>query len=264
MALAFTLLRGKPAFYSVQFQVNIDRRKGMGNDGVVAVEKALSLLDCFKPGAESQSLATLSQASGMHKTTVYRLMNSLERMGYVVRAQSGNYSLGHRVLYLGKLYEQSFHLSTVVEPALHALAALTKESASYYVHDSGHRLCLFRVEPSEGLRETRLAGTMLPLDDTAISQVIRFWGLGEPIYDKPPALPLFTAGARDVHTAAFAVPVFGAGDKFMAALTLSGPASRLSVAHESGELDRPQLDAAADLSRKLGASVALCAHMYGS
>lgn len=264
MALAFTLLRGKPAFYSVQFQVNVDRRKGMGNDGVVAVEKALSLLDCFKPGAESQSLATLSQASGMHKTTVYRLMNSLERMGYVVRAQSGNYSLGHRVLYLGKLYEQSFHLSTVVEPALHALAALTKESASYYVHDSGHRLCLFRAEPSEGLRETRLAGTMLPLDDTAISQVIRFWGLGEPIYDKPPALPLFTAGARDVHTAAFAVPVFGAGDKFMAALTLSGPASRLSVAHESGELDRPQLDAAADLSRKLGASVALCEHMYGS
>ncbi len=185
-------------------------------------------------------------------------------MGYVVRAQSGNYSLGHRVLYLGKLYEQSFHLSTVVEPALHALAALTKESASYYVHDNGQRLRLFRAEPSEGLRETRLAGTMLPLDDTAISQVIRFWGLGEPIYDKPPALPLFTAGARDVHTAAFAVPIFCAGDKFMAALTLSGHASRLSVAHESGELDRPQLDAAADLSRKLGASVALCENVYGT
>jgi len=235
----------------------------MGNEGVVAVEKALSLLDCFKPGAESQSLAMLSQASGMHKTTVYRLMNSLERMGYVVRAQSGNYSLGHRVLYLGKLYEQSFHLSTVVEPALHALAALTKESASYYVHDKGQRLCLFRVEPSEGLRETRLAGTTLPLDDTAISQVFLFGGFGEPIYDKPPALPVFTAGARDVHTAAFATPIFGAGDKFMAALTLSGPASRLTAADASGALDRAQLDAAADLSRRLGASAELCSKLYG-
>jgi DNA-binding IclR family transcriptional regulator len=48
----------------------------------------------------------------------------------------------------------------------------------------------------------------------------------------------------------------------MAALTLSGPASRLSAAHTSGELDRPQLDAAADLSRKLGASVALCEKIY--
>jgi len=229
----------------------------MGNDGVVAVEKALSLLDCFKPGAESQSLAMLAQASGMHKTTVYRLMNSLERMGYVVRSQAGNYSLGHRVLYLGKLFEQSFHLSSVVEPALHALAAQTKESASYYVHDNGRRLCLFRAEPSEGLRETRVAGTTFPLDDTAISQVIRFWGLDEPIYDEPPALPLFTAGARDVHTAAF-----GAGDKFMAALTLSGPASRLTQAHETGELDRVQLDAAADLSRRLGATAAFCEKFY--
>jgi DNA-binding MarR family transcriptional regulator len=103
----------------------------MGNDGVAAVEKALSLLDCCKLGAASQTLASLSQASGMHKTTVYRLMNSLERMGYVVRSQAGEYSLGHRVLYLGKLFEQSFQLSAVVEPVLYGLAAETKESASY-------------------------------------------------------------------------------------------------------------------------------------
>ncbi|QBC32360.1 MULTISPECIES: IclR family transcriptional regulator [Pandoraea] len=235
----------------------------MGNDGVAAVEKALSLLDCFKPGAESHSLGTLSQATGMHKTTVYRLMNSLERMGYVVRSSSGNYALGHRLLYLGKLFEQSFHLSTVVEPVLFDLAALAKESASYYVHENGNRLCLFRVEPSEGLRETRLPGTSLPLDDTAIGQVIRVWGLNEPLYEQPPTIPIFTSGARDVHTAAFATPVFGTDDKFMAALTLSGPASRLNAAHESGELVVPQLRAAADLSRKLGASAAFCERFYG-
>ncbi|WP_027803232.1 IclR family transcriptional regulator [Paraburkholderia dilworthii] len=234
----------------------------MGNDGVAAVEKALSLLDCFRPGVESLTLAALAQASGMHKTTVYRLMNSLERMGYVVRSDAGSYSLGHRVLYLGKLYEQSFHLSAIVEPVLHSLAASTKESASYYVIDNTQRLCLFRAEPSEGLRETRLAGTSLPLDDTAISQVLRYWGLGQPIYERPPSLPIFTSGARDVHTAAFATPVFGAADKFMAALTLSGPASRLNAAQETGELVGPQLKAASELSRKLGASLAFCERMF--
>jgi DNA-binding IclR family transcriptional regulator len=234
----------------------------VGNEGVAAVEKALSLLDCFKPGVESLSLAALAQASGMHKTTVYRLMNSLERMGYVVRSEAGSYSLGHRVLYLGKLYEQSFHLSTIVEPILHSLAISTKESASYYVIDKKQRLCLFRVEPSEGLRETRLAGTSLPLDDTAISQVLRYWGLGEPLYEKAPSLPLFTSGARDEHTAAFATPIFGASDKFMAALSLSGPASRLNAAHKTGELTALQLNAASDLSRKLGASIAFCEFIY--
>ena len=51
----------------------------MGNEGVVAVEKALALLDCFRPGDESLTLTALAQLSGYHKTTVYRLMNSLER-----------------------------------------------------------------------------------------------------------------------------------------------------------------------------------------
>lgn len=44
-------------------------------------------------------------------------------MSYVVRSGEGVYSLGHRVHYLSKLYEQSFRLSAVVEPILHDLAA---------------------------------------------------------------------------------------------------------------------------------------------
>lgn len=94
----------------------------MGNEGVVAVEKALALLDCFRHGDESLTLTALAQLSGYHKTTVYRLMNSLERMNYVVRHEDGNYALGPRLLYLGKLYEQSFHLSRVVQPELQALS----------------------------------------------------------------------------------------------------------------------------------------------
>jgi len=172
------------------------------------------------------------------------------------------YSLGPRVLYLGKLYEQSFHLSTLVEPALHGLASATKESASYYVIENGRRLCLFRAEPSEGLRETRLPGTSLPLDDSGIARVLRFWGLGEPVLDATPELPVFTSGAGDRHTAAFAAPIFGAGDKFMAALALSGPASRLEAAWQSKEHNALLLRVASELSRKLGASIGWCEHIY--
>ncbi|WP_347557368.1 helix-turn-helix domain-containing protein [Robbsia sp. KACC 23696] len=234
----------------------------MGNDGVAAVEKALGLLDCFKPGAETLSLSELAQASGIHKTTVYRLMNSLERMNYVVRSDAGMYALGSRLLFLGKLYEQSFHLSTVIQPMLEALAAAAKESASWYVIDKEQRLCLFRAEPSEGLRETRLPGTSLPLDGTAISQVLVQWGLQRDATLASPTLPMFTSGARDRHTAAFATPVFGEGNAFMGALALSGPASRLEVAHLSGELNGIQLKAASELSRKLGASAAFCSRLY--
>lgn len=226
----------------------------MGNEGVIAVEKALSLLDCFKPGEESLSLTALSQLSGYHKTTVYRLMNSLERMNYVVRRDTGNYSLGSRVLYLGKLYEESFHLASIVQPELHNLAAATRESASWYVIEKGERLCLFRAESSEGLRETRLPGSSLPLDGSAIGQVLRHWGLGEAVLDSHPQLPVYTSGVRDPHIASFSLPIFSEGNKFTAALALTGPSSRLTPQRKEEGIAKIMMDAAFGLSVKLGAS----------
>lgn len=49
----------------------------------------------------------------------------------------------------------------------------------------------------------------------------------------------------------------------MAALGLSGTASRLSAPHDAGALVAPQLEVAADLSRRLGASANFCARIYG-
>jgi DNA-binding IclR family transcriptional regulator len=234
----------------------------MGNEGVIAVEKALALLDCFKPGEESLTLTALAQLSGYHKTTVYRLMNSLERMNYVIRRDNGVYTLGPRLLYLGKLYEQSFHLATIVQPELHALATGTGESASWYVIENEQRLCLFRAEPSEGLRETRLPGTFLPLDNSAIGQVLRYWGLNEPLFDAKPDLPLFTSGIRDPHIAAFSVPVFGEGDKLIAALALTGPSSRLTQSTCDGGLGKLMKEVACRLSVKSGAHKVMCDNFY--
>ncbi|WP_439214692.1 IclR family transcriptional regulator [Duffyella gerundensis] len=234
----------------------------MGNEGVIAVEKALALLDCFKPNEESLTLTALAQLSGYHKTTVYRLMNSLERMNYVIRRDNGVYTLGPRLLYLGKLYEQSFHLASIVQPALHALAAATGESATWYVIENKQRLCLFRAEPSEGLRETRLPGTFLPLDNSAIGQVLRHWGLDEPLFETSPTLPIYTSGARDPHIAAFSLPVFGEGDKLLAALALTGPSSRLTASLRDGAPGRLMKDTAYALSVASGANKITCDKFY--
>jgi DNA-binding IclR family transcriptional regulator len=69
---------------------------------------------------------------------------------------------------------------------------------------------------------------------------------------------------RDAHIAAFATPIFGADDKFMAALVLSGPASRLISVGTTREMIAPQLYAAVDLSRRLGASVRFCEAFFAA
>jgi DNA-binding IclR family transcriptional regulator len=233
----------------------------MSNHGVAAVEKALALLDFFKLGTHSHSQAELAQISGMHKTTVHRLLNSLERMNYVMRAPDGRYYLGPRLLYLGKVYEQSFQLARVVQPVLDALAAETGESASLYVLHGDERLCLLRAEVSEVLRDTTLPGTLRPLDASAIGTVLRLWGRNELGAKAAPALPLFTSGVRDPYMASLATPVFGAGDQFLGALTLSGPSVRLE-AIDKEKIGGLLLRHAFGLCRRLGANPEFCRRVY--
>ena len=233
----------------------------MSNDGVVAVERALAVLDCFKPGKEKMTLAEFAHELPLHKTTIFRLLNSLVRCGYAVRHSDGRYSLGPRVLYLGRVYERGFAMADVVMPVLETLSALTGESAAYYV-ESGQesaRLCLFRHQPREGLHSRVLAGSVMPPDDSSTGRVFKKWAQLLPVDDAP--YPYFSSGMRDPYTSSWSVPIFGEEDRFVGALTLAGPTERLRDA-DKAFCERSVLESASELSKRLGASLGLREKMY--
>ncbi|MBN9410658.1 MAG: helix-turn-helix domain-containing protein [Burkholderiales bacterium] len=234
----------------------------MGNDGVVAVERALALLDCFRPGEERLALAGFAARVPLHKTTIYRLLNSLTRAGYVLRQADGSYTLGPRVLYLGRVYERGFRMSDWVMPRLQELSHQTGETATWYVESQGQRLCLFRVQPQEGMHQHMIQGSLSPFDDSSTGQVFRHFGeagrhaLGE----RAPRLPTFSTGVRDGYTSSLSVPVFGQDDQFMGAMTLSGLADRIATGRKGFA---PLLLAQAEsLGAALGASAALRSRLY--
>jgi DNA-binding IclR family transcriptional regulator len=233
----------------------------MSNDGVVAVERALSVLDCFRPGAEHLSLADFANRLPLHKTTIFRLLNSLARCGYVVREPDGRYGLGPRVLFLARVYERGFDLEAVVMPVLERLSADTGESAAYYVEggEPGQRLCLFRHQPHEGLHSQVIAGSVMPPDKSSTGQVFAIWAQGE--RRDQVRLPIFSCGARDPYTSSWSVPVIGQEDRFVGALTIAGPSARLKTV-DANAFEAMILERADDLSRRLGASSDMRAVLY--
>lgn len=233
----------------------------MSNDGVVAVERALSVLDCFRPGAEHLSLADFAARLPLHKTTIFRLLNSLARCGYVVREPDGRYGLGPRVLFLARVYERGFDLEAVVMPVLERLSADTGESAAYYVEggEPGQRLCLFRHQPHEGLHSQVIAGSVMPPDKSSTDQVFAIWAQGE--RRDQVRLPIFSCGARDPYTSSWSVPVIGQEDRFVGALTIAGPSARLKTV-DANAFEAMILERADDLSRRLGASSDMRAVLY--
>lgn len=202
-------------------------------EGVAAVDRALSILDALTE--ERVSLADLSKRTGLYKSTVLRLIKSLEKAGYVLRATDGAYRLGSKVLSLGALYQRYFRTSEIVPPVLERLAAELHEGASFYVCEGEQRVCLHRVESTRVIRDSIHVGDRLPLTVGAAGHVLRAFGdgRGERLDEIRQQMFAASYGERDAESAAIAAPVFGAGNRLMGALSISGPRYRLEATGEA-------------------------------
>jgi DNA-binding IclR family transcriptional regulator len=181
-----------------------------------------------------------------------RLCISLQKFDLLERIDDGRYRLGVEAARLGSVYQQSFAMEERIVPVLERLAAESLETASFYIRRGNQRLCLFRVDSPYPLRTNVRPGDMRPMDRGSISQVLFAFSAKTPPSEM--RLPIYTSGITDPHVASLSMPVFGSEGRFLGALALSGPSSRLTA--ERAETLTPRLLQAADrLSSELGAQL---------
>lgn len=194
--------------------------------GVAAVNRALAILDTFTEDNPVLTLAQLSQKTGLYKSTILRLLQSLDAYGYVNRLDGGAYVLGPKPVRLAGLAAKSLHPAEVVMPVLRELVQAAGESASFYVRSGAQRLCAYRVDSPRSVRDNVQVGQLLPLDKGAAGRVLVDFELGAG-HGLSAGMPVrISRGERDPETAAIACPVFGAGNRLEGAVTLSGPLTR--------------------------------------
>lgn len=197
---------------------------------VAAVERALVVLDAFRKVPRSLSFTDIVSATGLLKTSVFRLLLTLQNAGYVVRLPDGRFQLGAVFMQFGMTYRQSFQLQDHIQPVLERLAHATGESASFYVREGEQRLCLLRVDSPQAVRDVVRAGAVQPIDDTAASKVLRecrsVRDFRELIGDDYGRLIKSTVGKGSTpQVASVSAPVFGV-EGLLGAMTLSGPRER--------------------------------------
>jgi DNA-binding IclR family transcriptional regulator len=200
--------------------------------GVAAVDRALSILDALTD--DKVTLAELAKRTGLYKSTVLRLLKSLERFGYVFRSADGLYRLGSKVLTLGALYQRHYRTSEIVPPVLERLVAELHEGASFYVCEDDKRICLHRIDATRAVRDSVHVGDRLPLTVGAAGHLLRAFNgsRGEKFDQIRRQMYAVSFGERDAETAAVAAPVLGPGNRLVGALSISGPRYRVE---EMGE-----------------------------
>ncbi len=206
-----------------------DAKESVDKDTIIAVTRALQILEAFSADDTALTLAELSRRVGMGKSTVLRTARTLAQSEYLVQRDDGQWRLGAAAGWLGARYQAAFRVSETVEPVLRRISYETRESAAFYVREGDTRACLVRVEGPGAVRHHVRVGERLPLIG-APGRVLRAFAgeMGEPYETIRKDGYFISMGEREPEVSSIAVPVFGINWTLAGALCISGPISRLT------------------------------------
>jgi DNA-binding IclR family transcriptional regulator len=195
--------------------------------GVAAVDKALTILRLFSSQNNELSLIQIAEATGLYKSTTLRMLASLSNALLVMKRSDGMYVLGPAIASLNAAYRQQQSLETLVIPVLEQLMKATQESAAFHVRQGDKRLCLYRVDSKQALRDHIQIGDLLPIDKGAGGKVLRaFEGApGKANNQIREAMVLAIAGDRVKEISGISAPVFSA-EGLIGVITLTMPTYR--------------------------------------
>ncbi|MPM41924.1 Transcriptional repressor IclR [bioreactor metagenome] len=207
-----------------------DSNERTSDGGVAAVDRALLIATSLANASGALTLTELSQRTGMYKSTLLRLLASLEKAGLVVHRNDKRYALGPLAFVFGRSFEQTNGLQDAIYPQLAWLVNQGTESPSFHVrHDDESRLCLMRIDSNHSTLDRIRPGDLLPIGRGAPGKVLTTFGQGLPAGPLAAEDLLFTSfGERDPLCGAIAAPVFGPSASLVGAMSVSGPLERFS------------------------------------
>lgn len=243
-----------------------------------SVERALRVLDCFKPDTPELRLIDISRDLEISKVQALRLATTLEMGGFLTRdPRTKYYRLGMRLFQLGMVVQQQSELQRVAHPFLQELVAQSGETARAMVPDRLGPTCIdlvesprrYRVFGTLGGPRPWHAGTSTKLLLAYQSEERREEILARPLTRFTPQTTIdpdqlriqlakirangyhISASDLEENATAIAAPIYDRAGEVVASISVSGPTDRIQKTGEESVL-RWVLAAAGDISRSLG------------
>lgn len=137
-----------------------------------SLSKALTLLDLFSGKKSHYTLTEIARECGTQSGTIYPIVYTLEKFGYLVREKSNKrYSLGLKVLTQANRVLSSLDIRDQARPALRNLATELSCNAHLAVPYEGEVLYLDREESAASVVVSSVIGWRAPLYCTALGKV---------------------------------------------------------------------------------------------
>lgn len=227
------------------------------SDFVTSVSRGLAVIRAFGRDAETLTLSDVARRTGLTRASARRFLLTLQQLGYV-QADGRSFKLTPRVLDLGYAYLSSVSLPEAAQPVLERLVEAVRESCSVTVLDGTEIVYVARVPTKRIMSVSLSIGTRLPAYATAMGRAILAYlpveeqrrilaasdlrKLTPRTVTDPERLLEILARVRAQGYAlvdqeleeglrVVAVPIFNKRSQVIAAMNVSGHASRTSSRH---------------------------------
>lgn len=242
---------------------------------VKTIQRAASILRCFTVESPEMGLTVISQRTGLHKSTVLRLLLALQRESLVQQnLETGKWQLGLGLLNLAGVILAHMDLRTVAREYLRELASETQENVNLTIRDGDEGVIVEFLASTKPIRYAGRLGQRLPLHCTSTGKVLlafltnpeRKKALGKSGSASFRSNQKALMGTLDrVREQGYAIsheefeeglseiaaPIQNHTGQIVAAVGVSGPTYRMG----SGQIEKfvePLLKAAGGISEKLG------------
>ncbi|WP_066150880.1 IclR family transcriptional regulator [Halalkalibacter krulwichiae] len=224
---------------------------------VQSVDRALKIIDLISQHKEGRGVTELATHLDLNKSSIYKLLSTLVEHGYIEQNQkTKKYCLGYKYLELSSILLESIDLRAEAKPYLQELEAETNEVIHLVVYDQGEVIYIEKLEGNETLRTHSKVGRRAPMHCTSVGKVILSYLPEQEVLSiiEKNGLPRHTDNTitdkdkflkelhkirnqgygieieeNEVGITCMATPIFDNRGKITAAVSISGPTTRLTI-----------------------------------
>src|SRR6267378_3382868 len=140
---------------------------------VTSVERALTILELLAGKSQGMSTSDLSRRARIPKSSTSYLLRTLVARGYVHRdGDTGNHTLGTRLLSLGGQAMQGMELRDIALPYLRHIAERTQLDTHLAILDHGDAVYVERIESSGFIKMATWIGRRMVPHVTAVGKAL--------------------------------------------------------------------------------------------
>jgi IclR family transcriptional regulator, KDG regulon repressor len=254
-------------------------KTGISPYRVQVLDRALAALEVLAGRSSECSLVEICRTLKLHKSTAHRLMMVLEQHRLVDKnPDTGRYRLGLKLFELGSKAIGALDLRRHAKPYLDRLQRELGETVFFCLLDDGQVFYIEKIESQQSVRTACTVGSRAPayctavgkamlaeLADADVNEIIRRWGLKAITPNTITTTSGLKAELRAIRGRGYAVDneekesglrcvgvaVRGDSGKLLAALSVSGPAFRVTQ-ERVPEIGTAVMRAARELSYEFG------------